>query len=89
MVFARDVGGVSAPWGAYPSQVDVWVKEVLALPRDAPRDLWMDRHPDVRRWVGPQVGAYLVDRAISASGRSAADLVSASTDDILRMGLRR
>ena len=29
MVVALDVGGVSAPWGVYPSQVDVWVKDVL------------------------------------------------------------
>ena len=88
-VFERDFGGGSVPWGAYPPQVDTWVEEVLALPSDARLDHWMDRHPDGRRWIGPKVGTYLVDRAIRASRRSVADLVSASTDDIIRMALRR
>lgn len=88
-VFARDFGGGAAPWGAYPSQVSSWVQEVLALPDDAPRDQWMDRHPDGRRWVGPRVGAYLVDRAIRVSGRSVTNLVSASTDEIIRIALQR
>jgi len=88
-VFARNFGGGSVPWGAYPPQVSSWVQEVLALPNDAPRDQWMDRHPDGRRWIGPRVGAYLVDRAIRASGRSITNLVSASTDDIIRIALER
>jgi hypothetical protein len=88
-VFARDFGGRSDPWGAYPLQVDAWVHEVLALPDDARRDQWMDRHPDGRRWIGPKVGTYLVDRAVRASGRSVTDLVSAATDDIIRIALER
>jgi hypothetical protein len=84
-VFARDVGGHSEPWGAYPEQVTSWAEEVLALPDDAPRDQWMDHHPDGRRWIGPKVGTYLVDRAVRSSGRAVTDLVSASTDDIIQM----
>jgi uncharacterized protein YjaZ len=84
-VFERDFAGASGPWGAYPANVDAWVREFRSLPRDAPRDQWMVRHPDGRRWIGYKVGTYLVDRAMKASGRSAADLVSVPTDDILRM----
>jgi hypothetical protein len=86
-VFERDFAGPSPPWGMYPDDVRTWVAEILALPADAPRDQWMVRHPDGRRWIGYKVGTYLVDRAIKASGRSAAALVSASTDDILRLAL--
>ncbi|HLG59296.1 MAG TPA: DUF2268 domain-containing putative Zn-dependent protease [Vicinamibacterales bacterium] len=84
-VFERDFAGATAPWGAYPANVDAWVTEFRSLPRDAPHDRWMVRHPDGRRWIGYKVGTYLVDRAMKASGRSAAALVSVPTDDILRM----
>jgi len=43
-------------------------------------------HADGRRWIGIRAGAYLVDRAVKASGKSAAALVSASTQDIVEMG---
>jgi hypothetical protein len=86
-VFERDFAGPPPPWGMYPDDVETWVAEILALPADAPRSQWMVRHPDGRRWIGYKVGTYLVDRAIRASGRSAAALVSSSTDDILRLAL--
>jgi hypothetical protein len=86
-VFERDFAGPAPPWGMYPDEVGAWVAEVLALPADAPRAEWMFRHPDGRRWIGYKVGTYLVDRAIRASGRSAATLVSSSTDDIVRLAL--
>jgi hypothetical protein len=84
-VFERDLTGALAPWGSYPADVATWVAEFRALPSGAAHDRWMVRHPDGRRWIGYKVGTYLVDRAMKASGRSAADLVSVPTDDILRM----
>jgi hypothetical protein len=86
-VFERDFAGTPTPWGAYPEDVATWVAEIVALPANARRDHWMVRPPDGRRWIGFKVGAYLVDRVIKVSGRSAADLVSTSTEEIVRIAL--
>lgn len=83
--FERDFGGVSPPWGQYPADVSLWVKEVLALPDDAPRHQWLFRHPDGRRWIGLRVGTYLADCAMKSSGKTSADLVRVPTDAILAM----
>jgi hypothetical protein len=85
--FERDFAGARPPWGAYPDDVSAWVNEVLALPPGAPTRQWMFQHPDGRRWIGYKVGTYLADRAIRASGRSAAELVSTPAEDILRLAL--
>lgn len=88
-VFERDSAGAPVPWGAYPPEVESWVPEILALPPDAPQEAWMFRHPDGRRWIGYKVGTFLVDRAVRRSLRSAADLVSLPTQEILRLALTK
>jgi hypothetical protein len=84
-VFERDAGGRTHPWAQYPKDVSGWVTELLALPADANHNHWMFRHPDGRRWVGIRAGAYLVDRAIHASGKSAAELVSLPAAEVVRL----
>jgi uncharacterized protein YjaZ len=88
--FERDFTGAPTPWGEYPVEVSDWVKELMALP---PTTGWdhsmMIRHPDERRWVGMRAGTYLVDRAMKASGKSAAELVSMTTEDVIRLALRQ
>jgi hypothetical protein len=86
-VFERDAAGASPLWGAYPPEVAVWAREVLALRSDASRDEWMRRHPDGRRWVGYKVGTYLVDLAVAVTRRSAADLVTAPAEEIIDAAL--
>jgi uncharacterized protein YjaZ len=86
-VFERDVAGVAPPWGVYPDDVAEWVNELIALPSDANNSYWLRaRHPDGRRWIGMRAGAYLVDRAMKASGKSAADLVSTPTAEVVALG---
>ena len=82
--FERDAAGLDVPWARYSKEVEAWVEEVRALPPDTPRRDWLFRHPDGRRWVGYKVGTYLVDRAMRATGRSAAELVTEPTKDIVR-----
>jgi hypothetical protein len=82
-VFEREFGGAPTPWGSYPADVAGWAQELLALPNDAPREHWMFRHPDGRRWIGYKVGTYLVDRAVRRSGRSIVDLAGVPTETIL------
>ena len=86
--FERAFGGAPRPWGAYPDNVSTWVDELLALPPAAPRNDWLYRHPDGRRWIGYKAGTYLVARAMRESGKSAAELVSTSTDEIIIMARR-
>jgi hypothetical protein len=88
--FERDFARADTPWGRYPDEVSSWVSELMALPSDAPREAWMFRHPDGRRWIAFRVGTYLVDRASRASGKTPADLVSTSTEAVLELaGARR
>lgn len=81
--FERDFGNAPTPWGDYSADVAEWVDELMLLPANAPRDVWMSRHPDGRRWIGYKAGTYIADRAMRASGKSAAELVSVATAEIL------
>ena len=83
--FARDAAGEDAPWAKYPDDVAAWVHELTGLRRTANYSHWMYLHPDGRRWIGYRAGTYIADRAIQASGLSAAELVHAPTTDILRL----
>lgn len=83
--FERDFAGVDVPWGHYPPDVESWVKELTALPAMANRSEWLFQHPDGRRWIGLRAGTYLADRAMKATGKSAADLVTTGTAEILRL----
>ena len=86
--FERDFAGGPVPWGAYPPEVDLWADELIRLPESATRDDWMARLPTgAKEWLVHRTGTYLADLAMSASGRSAADLVSAPTADIARLAL--
>jgi hypothetical protein len=83
--FERDAAGSKPPWGDYPADdVAGWVEDLLGVTGGL-RDYttWMFYHSDGRRWIGYRSGTYLVDQAIAASGRSAGDLVHATTDEIL------
>lgn len=84
--FERDVAGVVPPWGTYPDTAREWVSELISLPPTADRGLWLRAsHPDNRRWIGMRAGTYLADQAIAKSGKSAAELVSASTEEVLEL----
>jgi len=83
--FERDYGGAPTPWGTYPSDVEAWTREFLALPADAPSRQWMYQHPDGRRWIGFRVGTYLADRAVRASGLSLAQLATMPTDKVIAL----
>jgi hypothetical protein len=87
--FERDAGGKSYPWGQYPAEVTAWVTELIALPATDDLNHWMFRHPDGRRWVGIRAGTYLVDRAMNASGKSAAELVSLPSSEVIRLALKK
>jgi Predicted Zn-dependent protease (DUF2268) len=81
--FERDFGGgAPPPWGQYPPEVEEWTREVLALPHDAPRETWLFRHPDGRRWIGYRVGTFVADCAARATGKTSAAIVGESADAV-------
>jgi hypothetical protein len=86
--FERDQGAGPVPWAAYPGNVADWTEEFLALPNDAPHDVWMFRHPDGRRWIGFKVGTYLADQAVQRSGLSLTQLVTVPTGQIIHWARR-
>jgi hypothetical protein len=81
--FERDFAGVSRPWSEYPRDVSTWVNELLKQPADANRADWLFQHPDGRRWIGMRAGTYLADRAMKATGKTSAELVSTPTGEII------
>ena len=89
IVFERDETGVTAPGAHYPDNVAEWTAELMAQPPTADQSHWMSRHPDGRRRVGYKVGTYLVECAQRASGRSAADLVTAPTAEVIDLARQR
>jgi Predicted Zn-dependent protease (DUF2268) len=83
--FARDAAGHEAPWAAYPADAARWVSELRELPPDADYRQWMVEHPDGRRWIGYRAGTFIADQASAASGRTAAQLVTMPTDEVLAL----
>lgn len=94
VTFDRDFTKQSPALGLadYPGDVDGWVKELLALPESLEVAFssgagaqWMFRHPDGRQWIVYRAGTYVVDRAMEASGLTAAQLVATPSQEILAL----
>ena len=85
--FERDFAKVDPPWGKAPPEILDWTRELLRQPGESSDPFTPGRRQEGegRRWVATRVGTYLVDRASRASGKSAADLVFASTSEILAL----
>jgi hypothetical protein len=85
IAFERDYSNAASPWGWYPPDAALWVDELRRLPSTAERSPWVGRHPDGRRWIALKAGTYLADRAIRASGKSPATLVTTTPAEILAL----
>ena len=83
--FERDYAGARYPFSDYPAAAAAWVTELMALAPSAERERWLFRHPDGRRWIGYRAGTFLVDRAMTASGLSSADLVTTATAEVVKL----
>lgn len=88
IAFERDCAHSLNPRGLYKPEVAAWVDELRQAPDELTIDEWTERHAHGRRWVVAQVGTYLVDRALQASGKSASQLASTPTAAILALGQR-
>jgi hypothetical protein len=70
---------------AQPDDGEKWLKEILALPLDANYGVWMNLHPDGRFTIGYRTGMYVVNRAITVSGKDIFELSKLSPDEILEL----
>ena len=63
---------------------DAWTKEILALPVAAHGQYgeWMFQHPDGRQAIGYRTGAWIVKKAMAASGNGIIELTQMSVNDI-------
>ena len=86
-VFAEVYTGVVFEENQVPENVDGnnWVKEILALPKDADYQKWMFQHPDGRTSIGYRTGNYLVRQAMFNSGKTILELSSITSSDLLRL----
>lgn len=87
--FVRDHANAGMPaWGQYrPDEAAALLEEVQeAMAKDSFRPFdYMRRHPDGRRWIGIKVGAYLVDKAMQASGLPVARLILMPVPEIRKL----
>ncbi|GLR69634.1 DUF2268 domain-containing putative Zn-dependent protease [Agaribacter marinus] len=63
---------------------DAWTKEILALPVQAHSEYaqWMFQHSDGRQAIGYRTGAWIVKKAMAASGKDIEELTQMSVKDI-------
>jgi len=88
--FEEEITGNVPPWGLYDDvEADWWVEELRQLAPGTNSRPWRFLHPDGRRWIAYRAGKRIIDRAKQATGSTAADLVAASTDEVLDVIDRR
>ena len=63
---------------------DAWTKEILALPVEAHNKYaqWMFQHPDGRQAIGYRTGAWIVKKAMKASGKGIEELTQTPVKNI-------
>ena len=83
--FERDTMKATPPWGEVSPEVADWAREILRLPETVETEPWFKTRSDGRRFVGYRVGTFLVDRASKASKKSPAQLVFATTAEVLAL----
>jgi len=85
VVFSEEYTGVVFAANSYPKDVKDWVKEVLALPKDADYQKWMFQHPDGRTSIGYRTGNYLVRQAMSNSDMTILELSNITYNEIIKL----
>jgi|GEM_PF-2635133 len=83
-VFEREHAGSQPLWGRYDKTViSEWINEIKDLEDGILSNDYRFEHPDGRRWISYKVGAYIIDEAMSKSGKSVVELTQMQCKDIL------
>lgn len=84
--FARDLTGITEPWGSYdPAVASDWVAELERRGTVPESEFlhWKFLHPDGREWIAFRAGTWLVDQLREHNGTTAAELVHVPIGTIL------
>lgn len=68
-----------------PKDVENWVDEIFALPKDANYNTWMNQHPDGRMGIGYRSGKFVVRKAMKKSGKNILELSELQPKKILEL----
>lgn len=68
-----------------PKDVAKWVDDVLALPKDANYNTWMNEHPDGRLGIGYRSGNFIIREAMKKSGKNILEMSKLQPEDILKL----
>lgn len=85
--FERDYVDSPVPYGLYDKKnIALWLSEIKSLKKDYDRQKWKfyNKERD-ERWMLYKVGTYVVDEAVSKSGKTIVDLNKCSAKEILEM----
>ena len=70
---------------SFPEEVVNWVDEILALPKNANYNDWMNQHPDGRMGVGYRSGNFVVRKAMKDSGKNILEMSKLDPQEILEL----
>ena len=86
VAFAEQYTGAVYEANSYTDQAHYWVKEILELPLNANYSNWvMGEHPDGRTYIAYRTGNYLIQKAISLSGKNILELSELMPEDIINI----
>jgi len=68
-----------------PKDVTKWVDEVLALPKDANYNTWMNQHPDGRLGIGYRSGNFIIREAMKKSEKNILEMSKLQPEEILKL----
>lgn len=68
-----------------PKDVKKWVDEILALPKDANYNKWMNQHTDGRMGIGYRSGKFVVLKAMKNSEKNILELSELQPEEILEL----
>lgn len=85
VVFSEEYAKIRFEANGYPKEADSWVKEILALPKDASYHEWMFQHPDGRTAIGYRSGHFIIRQAMASSGKDVIELSQLEPEEILKL----
>lgn len=83
VVFAENYTKQIFEGNSIPKDVEKWVDEVLALPKNANYNKWMNQHPDGRMGVGYRSGNFVIRKAMRNSGKNILEMSKLEPNEIL------
>lgn len=85
IVFAEKYTGISLARFNCPHEINHWIREIRALPKNANFDHWMFEHPDGRSAIGYKVGKHLVEIILRNTRKSIVEVSKYSPEEILQI----